>query len=182
IATAFNISAAEVHGVISFYPDFRSHPTGDHVLRICRAEACQSLGADALAAHAVRVLGCDVGATTADGRITLKPVYCLGLCGQSPAIMLDDQLHARVNPAGLDRLLAAAGAVEPATDGGDSCPPLPPICRAMGRRWRSVRMPLLKASSDKLRPGVSHCAWRATVRGGCCGWKPWWKSARSRGG
>lgn len=119
IAIAFNISVAEVHGVISFYPDFRSHPTGDHVLRICRAEACQSLGADALAAHAARVLGCDVGATTADGRITLEPVYCLGLCGQAPAVMLDDQLHARVNPARLDRLLQAAGAVEPATDGGN---------------------------------------------------------------
>lgn len=106
IADGFNISRAEVHGVISFYPDFRSEPAGRHVLRVCRAEACQAMGGEALAEHARQVLACDFHATTADGAFTLEPVYCLGLCAQSPAIMLDGDPYARLNPDKLDQLLA----------------------------------------------------------------------------
>lgn len=109
VAQAFNISRAEVHGVISFYPDFRTEPAGTHVLRICRAEACQSMGAEELAAHAMKILGCGFHSTTPDARFTLEPVYCLGLCAQSPAITLDDQPYARVTPQQLEALLGSAG-------------------------------------------------------------------------
>lgn len=105
IAEGFNISRAEVHGVISFYPDFRTQPTGRHVLRLCRAEACQAMGGDTLAQHARQRLACDFHDTTPDGAVTLEPVYCLGLCAQSPAGMLDGQPYARLTPATLDRLL-----------------------------------------------------------------------------
>ncbi|HLT98463.1 MAG TPA: formate dehydrogenase subunit gamma [Burkholderiaceae bacterium] len=108
IAQAFNISRAEVHGVISFYPDFRTDPAGTHVLRICRAEACQSMGGEELASHAVRSLGCGFHSTTPDGRFTLEPVYCLGLCAQSPAVTLDDRPYARVTPQRLEHLLKSA--------------------------------------------------------------------------
>lgn len=105
IASEFNLSRAEVHGVISFYPDFRTTPAGRHTLRICRAEACQSMGGEALAEHARSVLSCEFRETTADGNVTLEPVYCLGLCAQSPAISLDGQPYARVTPAQLNELL-----------------------------------------------------------------------------
>ena len=108
IADALNLSRAEVHGVVTFYHHFRQSPPGRHVLRICQAEACQSTGAAALTAHARQRLGCDLHQTTADGGITLEPVYCLGLCAQSPACMLDDTVHARMTPQRLDRLLHAA--------------------------------------------------------------------------
>jgi len=108
IAQALNLSRAEVHGVVTFYHHFRQSPPGRHVLRICQAEACQSMGAAALTAHARQRLGCDLHQTTADGSITLEPVYCLGLCAQSPACMLDDTVHARMTPQRLDRLLHAA--------------------------------------------------------------------------
>lgn len=106
IAKALHLSRAEVHGVISFYPDFRSEPAGRHVLQICRAEACQAVGARALEAHAKAALGIDFGATTADGAITLEPVYCLGNCACSPSVRLDDRIHARVDGPRLDHLLA----------------------------------------------------------------------------
>ena len=106
IAGGFNISRADVHGVISFYPDFRSEPAGRHILRVCRAEACQAMGGEALAQHARDTLACDFHATTADGVFTLEPVYCLGLCAQSPAVMLDGEPHARLSPNKLDELLA----------------------------------------------------------------------------
>lgn len=106
IAEGFNISRAEVHGVISFYPDFRTQPAAPHTLRICRAESCQAVGGDALVEHARQKLGCDFHATSSDGSVALEPVYCLGLCAQSPAIMLDGQPHARLTPEKLDRLLA----------------------------------------------------------------------------
>lgn len=105
IAQGFNISRAEVHGVITFYPDFRTEPTGRHTLRICRAESCQAMGGEALADHARLTLGCDFHAGTRDGQFTLEPVYCLGLCAQSPAVMLDGEPHARITPEKLDRLL-----------------------------------------------------------------------------
>lgn len=109
IAQTLNLSRAEVHGVISYYHHFRQAPPGRHVVQICRAEACQACGAEELLAHAERVLGCASGATRADGAVTLEPVYCLGLCASSPAVQVDDRLHARVTPAQLDALAAAAG-------------------------------------------------------------------------
>ena len=108
IAQALNLSRAEVHGVVTFYHHFRRHPPGRHVLRICQAEACQSMGAAALTAHAQQRLGCALHETSADGTVSLEPVYCLGLCAQSPTCMLDDDVHARMTPQRLDRLLHAA--------------------------------------------------------------------------
>jgi formate dehydrogenase subunit gamma len=109
IARAMNLSRAEVHGVISFYHDFRLEPAGRHTLQICRAEACQAMGARALEAHAKQSLGIDFGGTTADGAITLEPVYCLGNCACSPSVRIDDSIYARVDPARLDELLAELG-------------------------------------------------------------------------
>jgi formate dehydrogenase subunit gamma len=109
IAHALNLSRAEVHGVISFYHDFRRHPPGRHVLQLCRAEACQAMGADALAARARERLGTDWGETTADCAVTLEPVFCLGLCACAPSAMLDGRPVARLNAARLDALLAEAG-------------------------------------------------------------------------
>lgn len=107
IARGMSLSRAEVHGVISFYHDFRSEPAGRHVLQICRAEACQAMGSLALETHAMSTLGIDFGDTTPDGAITLEPVYCLGNCACSPSVRLDDDIHARVDPQRLDTLLAA---------------------------------------------------------------------------
>ena len=108
IARELNLSRAEVHGVITYYHHFRSEPAGRRVVQICRAEACKSMGAEALWSHAELRLGCAAHGTTADGAFTLEPVYCLGLCASSPALMLGERLHGRVNPAGFDRLIEAA--------------------------------------------------------------------------
>ena len=105
VARALNISKAEVHGVVSFYHDFREAPAGAHVVKLCRAEACQAVGADRVAAHAKRALGVDWHGTSADG-VTLEPVFCLGLCACGPAAMLDGRLVGRVDEARVDRLLA----------------------------------------------------------------------------
>lgn len=107
IAEALNLSRAEVHGVVTFYHYFRQAPAGRHVIQVCQAEACQACGAEALMAHAARTLGCPPHATRADGAVTLEPVYCLGLCASSPAIQVDDRLHARMSPERFDRLIAA---------------------------------------------------------------------------
>jgi formate dehydrogenase subunit gamma len=106
IAEALNISRAEVHGVFTFYHDFRGEPAGRHVLKLCRAEACQAAGGDALAARAEARLGVAFGNTTADGRVTLEPVYCLGLCSVSPSAMLDGRIVARLDAKKLDALVA----------------------------------------------------------------------------
>ena len=106
VAEALNISRAEVHGVVTFYHDFRSEPAGRHVFKLCRAEACQAAGADALAARAEARLGVALGHTTADGRVTLEPVYCLGLCSVSPSAMLDGRIIARLDAKKLDALVA----------------------------------------------------------------------------
>lgn len=95
IAAALMLSKAEVHGVISFYHDFRSAPAGRHVLKLCRAEACQTVGADAVADRIKAALGIDWHETTADGRVTLEPVFCLGLCACGPAAMVDGRLVGR---------------------------------------------------------------------------------------
>lgn len=97
IAKALQMTKAEVHGVISFYHDFRSKPAGRHVLKLCRAEACQTVGADAVADQIKRALGIDWHETTADGRVTLEPVFCLGLCACGPAAMVDGRLVGRVD-------------------------------------------------------------------------------------
>ncbi|GJG93770.1 formate dehydrogenase subunit gamma [Cupriavidus pauculus] len=107
IAKALNLSRAEVHGVITFYHHFRQQPAGRHVVQVCRAEACQSVGADALADHACRKLGCDFHETTADGQFTLEPVYCLGQCATGPAMMIGERLHARVDAKRFDKLVDA---------------------------------------------------------------------------
>jgi formate dehydrogenase subunit gamma len=108
LADALNISRAEVHGVVTFYHDFRCEPAGRHVLKLCRAEACQAAGGDALAARAEGKLGIRLGHTTADGRVTLEPIYCLGLCSVSPSAMLDGKIHARLDEKKLDALIAQA--------------------------------------------------------------------------
>ena len=107
IADALNVSRAEVHGVISFYHHFRQQPAGKHVVQVCRAEACQAVGSEALAKHAEKTLGCAFHETTADGQFTLEPVYCLGLCACGPNVVVDGELHARVGTDKLDRLLQA---------------------------------------------------------------------------
>ncbi|WP_159951757.1 formate dehydrogenase subunit gamma [Rhizobium sp. 18065] len=108
IATALNLSRAEVHGVITFYHDFRDHPSGRHVLKLCRAEACQSMGGEPLAETLLSRLGIDWHGTTADGAITVEPVFCLGLCAQAPAAMLDDELYARLDEHCLTDIVAEA--------------------------------------------------------------------------
>jgi formate dehydrogenase subunit gamma len=107
IARALNLSQADVHGVISFYHDFRSEPPGRHVLKLCRAEACQAMGSEALAAHLTRRLGVAWKQTSPDGALTIEPVYCLGNCALSPAAMLDGKLRGRVTAAALDDIIAA---------------------------------------------------------------------------
>jgi formate dehydrogenase subunit gamma len=106
VASELNLSRAEVHGVVSFYHFFRSTPPGAHTVSVCRAESCQAVGGEALAAHARRRLGVDFHETTPDGRFSLEPVYCLGNCACSPAVMIDGRLHGRVSPERFDTLLA----------------------------------------------------------------------------
>lgn len=110
IAEALNLSRAEVHGVVTYYHHFRTEPAGQCVVQVCRAEACQSMGADALMAHAEQRLGCGAHGTSADGRFTLEPVYCLGLCASSPAIQVGEKLHARVTVDKFDAVIAKEAA------------------------------------------------------------------------
>ena len=105
IARDLNLSRAEVHGVMSFYHDFREAPAGQHVLKLCRAEACKAVGADAVADHARGALGIDWHETTKDGKITLEPVFCLGLCACGPAALVDGKLVGRVDAAKLDAIV-----------------------------------------------------------------------------
>ncbi|MHA6203639.1 formate dehydrogenase subunit gamma [Dyella soli] len=105
IAREMNLSRADVHGVISFYHYFRRKPAGRHVIYVCRAESCQAMGAVALEAHIRQRLDVDFHGTTADGSYTLEPVYCLGNCACSPAIMVDGELKGRMTPERFDALL-----------------------------------------------------------------------------
>lgn len=105
VATALNISRAEVHGIVSFYHDFREAPAGAHVLRLCRAEACQSMGADSVAAAAINHLQIGWSETTPDGQVTLEPVFCLGLCACAPAAMLDGKVVGRLDQTRLMSLI-----------------------------------------------------------------------------
>jgi len=108
VAEALNLTRAEVHGVVTFYHDFRHEPPGRRVLKLCRAEACRAAGCDALAARAEATLGIPVGGTTPDGRVTLEAVYCLGLCATAPSAMHDSRVIGRLDEARLTTLLAEA--------------------------------------------------------------------------
>ncbi|HEU5282397.1 MAG TPA: formate dehydrogenase subunit gamma, partial [Burkholderiales bacterium] len=113
IALALNVSRAEVHGVVSFYSDFRTSPPGRHVVRVCRAEACQSMDGMALERHVQARVGIGFHQTTEDGAVTLEPVYCLGNCACSPAVTIDGDVHGRVTPERMDELLGAMRRVAP---------------------------------------------------------------------
>lgn len=106
IASELNLSRAEVHGVVTFYHEFRDHPAGRHVLKLCRAEACQSMGSDAIADRVRQIFGIDFHQTTLDGAVTLEPVYCLGLCACAPAAMFDDEVLGRVDELCLADIVA----------------------------------------------------------------------------
>jgi len=104
IAEELDLSVAEIHGVISFYPDFRTEPGGRRTLKLCRAEACQAMGADQLGEELRARLGVDWHGTTPDGAVTLEPVYCLGLCACGPAALVDEKPVARATAERLDRM------------------------------------------------------------------------------
>lgn len=106
ISSALALSVAEVHGVVSFYHHFRTHPIGKHVLQVCRAESCQAMGSEKLEAALKSRLGVDYHQTTQDGQVTLLPVYCLGNCGCSPSVMLDDEVHGRMTSEKVSELIA----------------------------------------------------------------------------
>lgn len=105
VADALNISRADVHGVVSFYHLYRTSPPGQKTLYICRAEACQSMGGRDLAAYAQKKLAIDFHETTADGKISLEPIFCLGNCACAPAVMVDSTVHGRVTPDRLDAII-----------------------------------------------------------------------------
>jgi formate dehydrogenase subunit gamma len=113
IAEILNLSRAEVHGVISFYHDFRHEPPGRTVVRVCGAESCQAMGGVVLAEHIAQRLNCEFGSTTSDGAFTLEPVYCLGNCACSPAIVINGELLGRMTPQHFDRKLAALNGDRP---------------------------------------------------------------------
>jgi formate dehydrogenase subunit gamma len=105
VASALNISRAEVHGVVTFYHEFRRTPPGRHIMRICRAEACQAVGGEAIAADLLSRLGIGWHGTSADGAVTLEPVFCLGLCATAPAALVDGHPAGRLTTAKIDRIL-----------------------------------------------------------------------------
>ena len=109
VADALNLSRAEVHGLVSFYHDFRHQPAGRHVVKLCRAEACQSMGADRVAAHAQARLGIGWHETTLDGAVTLEPIFCIGLCAAAPCGMVNDRSLARLDVGRLDAVLENCG-------------------------------------------------------------------------
>lgn len=108
LAQAFNLSRAEVYGVVTFYHDFREAPVGETVVQLCMAEACQSVGCRDLAAHATRLLDVPLGGTTSDGRVHLEAAYCFGNCALGPSVRIGDHVYGRVTPARFDTLLADA--------------------------------------------------------------------------
>jgi formate dehydrogenase subunit gamma len=108
VAEQFNLSRAEVHGVVTYYHHFRSAPAGRLLVQVCRAEACKAMGADALLEHAQKRLGCSVHGTSANGEHSLEAVFCLGLCASSPVIAINDEVHARITPALFDDIVEEA--------------------------------------------------------------------------
>jgi len=109
LAEELNLSRADVHGVVSFYHDFRTTPPRKHVVKICQSEACQAMGSRALTEHAMNRLGADMPGSSDDGQVSLEPVYCLGNCACSPALMIDGKVHGRVDAGKLDALIAGLG-------------------------------------------------------------------------
>jgi formate dehydrogenase subunit gamma len=109
IAEILNLTRAEVHGVLSFYHDFRHDPPGRSVVKVCLAESCQAMGGVALAEHVKRRLGCDFRTSRADGAFTLEPVYCLGNCACSPAVVINGELLGRMTPERFDAAVAGLG-------------------------------------------------------------------------
>lgn len=109
IAESLNLSRAEVHGVVSFYHDFREQPAGRHVLKLCRAEACQSMSGEAFAERVLKHFGVEWGGTTPDGRVTVEATYCLGLCACAPSAMLDGEVMARLDDESLQEISRAVG-------------------------------------------------------------------------
>jgi formate dehydrogenase subunit gamma len=109
IAQALNLTRAEVHGVVSFYHDFRERPAGRHVLKLCRAEACQSMNGEAFADQVLKRFGVEWGGTTPDGRVTVEATYCLGLCACAPSAMLNGEPMARLDHEALDEIARAVG-------------------------------------------------------------------------
>ena len=109
IANAVNLSRAEVHGVVTFYHDFKREPVGRHVIKICRAEACQAMGTDDLCEHAEKSLKTELGGTSADGKVTIEQVFCLGNCALSPAILIGDKLYGKVDAKRFDEIIATLG-------------------------------------------------------------------------
>ena len=118
IANELNMTRADIHGMLSFYHFFRTEPSGRHVVYLCRAEACQSVGSVALEKHAKQRLGIDFHETTADGRVTLEPVYCLGNCACGPSVLVDKELHANVDAASFDALVDGLSAKTDASGEG----------------------------------------------------------------
>jgi formate dehydrogenase subunit gamma len=110
VAEELNLSRAEVHGVVTFYHFFRRSPAGAHTVSLCQAESCQAMGAEALAEHAQQRLGIEFHQTTADGRFSLEPIYCLGNCACSPAAMIDGRLYGRLTPEAFDALVTEGSA------------------------------------------------------------------------
>jgi formate dehydrogenase subunit gamma len=109
IANALNLSRAEVHGVVTFYHDFKREPQGRHIIKICRAEACQAMGTGKLCDHAEKKLGAGMGCTSEDGQYTVEAVFCLGNCALSPAIMIGNNLYGKVDPKRFDEIVASLG-------------------------------------------------------------------------
>jgi formate dehydrogenase subunit gamma len=187
IAAALNLSRAEVHGVLTYYPHFRERPPGRHLVQLCRAESCQACGGDALAARAEQLLGCAMHDTRADGAVTLEPVYCLGLCACSPAAMIDGQLHGRLSPETFEQIAAAAGVLawarrsasprraKPLPEGSSGC-----SCRAIRRRSPSAPMRWPPRCRPNARVAANRSNWCATVRADCSGSNRWSKSKRRK--
>ena len=108
ISKAYNLSVAEIHGFVTFYHHFRTHPTGKNVLQVCRAESCQAMGGEEIEMYCKDTLGIDYHQTTDDNLITLEPIYCLGNCACSPAVMINDNVIGRVSKKKIDNIIRIA--------------------------------------------------------------------------
>ena len=162
IAEALNLSRAEVHGVVSYYPHLREQPHGRTLIQVCRAEACQSRGGDALLAHAQAKLGCQAHGTSADGSVTLEPVYCLGLCAQSPAVMVDEsEVHAQMTADRLDALLEEIQHKQLATKADETQPAIESEAVAATRIYVPRDAAALAVGADTVAQALQHeCAAR----------------------
>jgi formate dehydrogenase iron-sulfur subunit len=172
-----------VHGVISFYHWFRTAPPGRHTIHLCRAEACQAVGAVALERHVKERLGVDFHQTTADGRYTLEPVYCLGNCACGPSLLLDQELHGQVTPAAFDKLAATGPMPVPVPKAPRPPPPdaIPPkkvrvyVPRDATRACEGADR-VAAAIQDEANAAACRSSSCARARAACSGWKPWSRS------